>query len=272
MGIYNCAETLVEALDSIENQTYKDFKIVICDDGSTDDTYSVASDYISQHDNIILLRNGKNMKLAYTLNKCLEYADTEYVARMDGDDISLPERFEKEINYLDNHPEFALVSCPILHFDETGIWMKGGAKSNPEKEDFTRGTPFPHAPSMIRTSVLKEVGGYTNNKYTVRSEDYDLWAKIYLAGYKGHNLSEHLYMFRNDDKAFARRRPINRWYHFLLMVKVKRALGLSHPIYTSLPELAKMLVPNPVARILKKRSVQRRYNKSKQIQNQSVSI
>ena len=104
MGIYNCATTLPEAIDSLYAQTYKDFKLILCDDGSTDNTYEVAKKYADKYDNIVLLRNEKNMKLAYTLNHCLEYADTEYVARMDGDDISIPERFEKQIKFLDTHP------------------------------------------------------------------------------------------------------------------------------------------------------------------------
>ena len=113
MGIYNCAATLVEALDSLYAQTYKDFKIILCDDGSTDDTYSVAKSYADTHDNIILVRNEVNKGLNYTLNRCLEYADTEYCARMDGDDISLPTRFEKEIQFLDSHPEYAIVTTPM---------------------------------------------------------------------------------------------------------------------------------------------------------------
>ena len=110
MGIYNCANTLVEALDSLYAQTCQDFKIILCEDGSTDDTYQVAADYAARHDNIVLIRNERNMGLNHTLNRCLELADTEYVARMDGDDISLPSRFEKEINFRDKHPEYAIVS------------------------------------------------------------------------------------------------------------------------------------------------------------------
>ena len=101
IGIYNCASTLVEALDSLYAQTYQNFKIILCEDGSSDNTYQVAKDYALKHDNIVLIKNEKNMGLNYTLNHCLEYADTEYVARMDGDDVSLPTRFEKEINFLD---------------------------------------------------------------------------------------------------------------------------------------------------------------------------
>ncbi len=112
MSIYNCADTLVAALDSLYAQTYMDFKIILCEYGSKDDTYKVAEEYAKEHDNILLLRNPKNMGLNYSLNVCLAHADTEYCARMDGDDISLPTRFEKEVKFLDEHPEYAIVCTP----------------------------------------------------------------------------------------------------------------------------------------------------------------
>lgn len=99
MGIYNCADTLVEALKSLESQTYKNFKVVLCDDGSKDDTLQVALRWAEEHPNYLVIQNEHNIKLAATLNHCLGYVDTEYVARMDGDDISLPTRFEKEIAF-----------------------------------------------------------------------------------------------------------------------------------------------------------------------------
>ena len=105
MGIYNCASTLQEALDSLYAQTYQDFEIILCDDGSKDKTYEVALENQRKHDNIVLLRNEQNLGLNVTLNKCLAAAEGEYIARMDGDDISLPTRFEKQVKFLDEHPE-----------------------------------------------------------------------------------------------------------------------------------------------------------------------
>lgn len=210
IGIYNCASTLVEALDSLYAQTYKDFKIVLCEDGSTDDTYAVAKDYAEKHDNIILLRNEKNMGLNYTLNRCIEHADTEYCARMDGDDISLPTRFEKEIEFLDKNPEYAVVSCPMIYFDESGDYRVGKAKPYPDKNDFVKGSPICHAPCMIRTSVLKGVGGYTDDIKLRRVEDYHLWLKIYAAGYRAYNLQEPLYRMRDGRDAYQRRNWDNR--------------------------------------------------------------
>lgn len=205
MGIYNCASTLIEALDSLYAQTYQDFKIILCDDGSQDNTYEIAKEYAKKHDNIVLISNGENKGLNYTLNHCLEYADTEYCARMDGDDISLPTRFEKEIVFLDTHPEYAIVSCPMIYFDQDGDFRIGQEKGEPERETYIKETPFCHAPCMIRTEAYKKVGGYSVSPKLLRVEDYHLWLKMYVAGYRGYNIPECLYKMRDDRNALKRR-------------------------------------------------------------------
>lgn len=258
MGIYNCADTLTEALDSLYGQTYKEFKLILCDDGSTDNTYEVAKKYADKYDNIVLLRNEKNMKLAYTLNHCLEYADTEYVARMDGDDISLPERFEKQIAFLDSHPEYAVVSCSMIHFDESGDWGQGKTVEKPDINTFKKSTPHPHAPSMMRTSVMKEVGGYTINKYLERGQDYYLWYKIYKAGYKGYNLQEHLYKMRDDKDAMARRTLKSRFYSSYVKYKVLKDLGHKFSLFYASNEVVKGFIPHYIMKYLRKYRLNRR--------------
>lgn len=210
MGIYNCASTLPEALDSLYAQTFQDFKIILCEDGSSDDTYAVANSYAEKHDNIILVRNEKNMGLNYTLNHCLEYADTEYCARMDGDDISLPTRFEREVKFLDEHPEYAVVSTPMIYFDENGVFRTGTGKGEVVAYDFIHGNPCCHAPCMARTAAFKAVGGYSVDPKLLRLEDYHLWFKLYAAGYKLYMLNEPLYKMRDDRNAVARRNWMNR--------------------------------------------------------------
>lgn len=243
MGVYNCASTLMEALDSLYAQTYQNFKIILCDDASTDNTFQVAKDYAKKKSNIILIRNEQNLKLAATLNHCLEYVDTEYVARMDGDDISLPTRFEKELNFLETHSEYALVSCPMKHFDENGIWKVGKAKEKPTKNDFSYGVPFCHAPVLIRTKILKAVGGYTDAPWCERVEDYYLWFKIYNKGFIGYNLPEPLYMMRDDKNAIGRRKIKDRIRTYFLGVKVKKALGTPRPYTSGIKGLLKIFVP-----------------------------
>ena len=210
MGIYNCASTLVEALDSLYAQTYQGFKVILCDDGSTDDTYAVAKDYAAQHDNIVLLRNEQNRGLNYTLNHCLKYADTEYCARMDGDDVSLPDRFEKEISFLDQNKDYAVVSTPMIYFDEKGDFRSGRGRGKVTAMDFVHGTPICHAPCMARTRVIKEVGGYSVSKKLLRVEDYHLWFKVFAAGYSLYMLDECLYKMRDDRNALSRRNWLTR--------------------------------------------------------------
>ena len=231
MGIYNCGSTLPEALDSLYAQTYQGFKIILCEDGSKDDTYAVAKSYADQHDNIVLVRNEKNMGLNYTLNRCLEYADTEYCARMDGDDISLPTRFEKEIAFLDAHPEYTIVSAQMNHFDENGIFRTGKGEGEPKPTDYAKGVPFNHAPCMIRTKAYKAVGGYSVSKWLLRQEDYHLWLKMYEQGYRGYMLSEPLYNMRDDRNAYTRRTWISRRNDAYVKYLVCKMLKLPLPYY-----------------------------------------
>ena len=184
MGIYNCAPTLREAVDSILSQTFTDWELILCEDGSKDETYAIAREYRRQYpDRIVLLRNEKNMGLNHTLNRCLQAASGEYCARMDGDDISLPERF-----------------------DEQGEWGRNQMIECPQKEDFIHHSPVHcHAPCMIRREAYLAVGGYTEDLRMLRFEDVNLWYKLYAAGYRGYNLSEPLYMMRDGREAAGRR-------------------------------------------------------------------
>ncbi|MGM9869609.1 MAG: glycosyltransferase [Sodaliphilus sp.] len=253
MGIYNCGSTLQEALDSLYAQTFQDFKIILCDDGSKDNTLEIAEQNARLHPNVVVIKNEKNLKLAATLNHCLEYVDTEYVARMDGDDICDPTRFAKELSFLESHPEYALVSCPMFHFDANGIWKVGIIKEKePTFKSFSYGTPFCHAPVMMRTDALRSIGGYTAEPWVERIEDYYLWYKFYKAGYKGYNLSEPLYSMRDDKNAISRRKVRDRIRTYKLGVKVKKSLGSPRPYTSGLKGLMKIFVPSFIVRFLRK--------------------
>lgn len=207
MGIYNCEETLSEAIDSILAQTYTNWELIMCDDGSVDNTFELAKSYKDKYsDKIILIRNTKNLGLNQALNNCLKLATGDYIARMDGDDISAPNRFEEEVLFLDSNPEYSIVSTPMIYFDENGEWGQGIAIEKPTKFDFVAGTPFCHAPCMVRTEAYKAVNGYSTDKRTLRAEDYDLWFRLYALGYKGYNIQTPLYKMRDDAKAYSRRK------------------------------------------------------------------
>ena len=207
MGIYNCAPTLESAIESIMAQTYTNWEFIMCDDGSSDNTYEIANSYVEKYpDKFILVKNEKNMGLNYTLNKCLELATGDYIARMDGDDLSLPERFEKEVDFLNNHPEYAIVSGFMIFFDDEGDWGISSNIEKPQVIDFVKHSPFfNHAPCMIRKEAFLDVGGYTVDKRLLRYEDCNLWYKMYGKGYRGYNLQEPIYKMLDDRNALGRR-------------------------------------------------------------------
>ncbi|MBN2557806.1 MAG: glycosyltransferase [Clostridia bacterium] len=254
MGVYNCGDTLEEALDSLLNQDYRDFTVVICDDGSTDNTYGIALEYSERHPGrFVLLRNGRNMGLNHTLNECLRMAGGEYVARMDGDDVSLPERLGKQVAFLDSNPEYAIVSTPLIYFDSNGEWGTGKPKAMPTARDIPRRTPFAHAAAMIRKHVLDEVGGYTVDRRLLRVEDYHLWIKIYQKGYKGFNLQQPLYKARDDEEAAGRRTTRQRLSEAYVKYLAVRMLGLpAWMLAHALRPLAMTLVPGCIYSKLRK--------------------
>lgn len=254
MGIYNCSTTLPDAIESILKQTYDDWELIMCDDGSTDDTLAVAKTYEHKYpDNILVLKNDKNRGLNYTLNHCLKYATGEYIARMDGDDICDSERFQIEIDSLENEPDIAIVSTDMNFFDETGTWGLVQHPDYPSKEDFIHESPFCHAPCMVRKEAFDAVGGYSEETLLLRVEDYHLWYKMYLAGFRGKNIHKPLYSMRDDRAAYSRRKfkyRINEAYvKWLIATSFK--LPLSKYIYISRPIIVGLL-PNWLYNVLHK--------------------
>lgn len=223
MGIYNCADTLSESIDCILAQTVTDWELILCDDGSADDTLRVAQRYAAQYGSkIVLLQNEHNMGLNFTLNKCLAAARGEYIARMDGDDRCVPERFAEELSVLESEPEINIVSSDMDCFDESGVWGLIRHPEYPRPMDFLAGSPFCHAPCLVRKAAYDAVGGYSVDQKLLRVEDYHLWLKMYKAGFRGKNIHKSLYAMRDDRNAYSRRKfryRINEAYVKLLAVK-----------------------------------------------------
>lgn len=258
MGIYNCAATLGDALDSLLAQTYSDWNLVMCDDGSTDGTYDVAARYYAKHpERMILIRNDHNMGLNHTLNRCLALADGEYIARQDGDDISMPTRFEREVAVLDTNPGVAIVSTAMTYFDENGTWGQCYPVEFPQNKAFISGTPFCHAPCMVRREAFLEVGGYTEESRYLRVEDYDLWIKLYAAGFRGQNLLEPLYAMRDDRNAYARRKFKYRINEVRVRQKAAHMLHLGVRAYfAAFRPIIVGLLPAPLYQLLHKKRME----------------
>ena len=224
MGAYNVEKTIARAIDSILSQSYTDWIFIICDDGSDDETFNLLKKYKSKYpDKFIILRNKHNRGLTYTLNHCLRYVRSEYVARMDADDISLPDRFERQVRFLDTHKTYGFVGCAIERFDENGVWKQCREVERPEAQVFYKSSGFVHPTVMMRKSALDLVNGYREAWFTNRCEDYDLWMRMYAKGIKGYNIPEVLFQYYEGKDSFPKRK-----YKYRLGEAVMRAVGYSN--------------------------------------------
>lgn len=252
MGIYNCGATLPESIDSILAQTETDWELILCDDGSKDDTYAVAKAYQEKHpEKIVLLKNEQNLGLHATLNRCLEVAQGEYIARMDGDDISLSERFREQRQYLDENADCALVGTDFWFFDKNGVWGESRFIFQPDLEEIFRNQSFMHPTVMLRRSAVDAVGGYTVSKLTRRAEDYDLWCKLYERGFIGRNLPQKLLYYREDLNGMKKRKVIHGWEMCRLHLYWRKRLGVGSVLFCLRP-LVMALVPRPLMICLRK--------------------
>ena len=232
MGIYNCEETLKESIESIINQTYPNWELIMCDDCSKDNTLKIAKSYEKRYPNKIkVINNEKNLTLGPTLNRCLEVANGKYISRQDGDDISTLDRLEKQVIFLENNKEYDLVGSSMISFDENGEY--GARKLNPEPKgkDLMKGSTFAHATILIKKEVMDALGGYSTKPYTKQVEDYNLWFRFFQKGYRGYNLEEALYYVREDRNAYKRKSYKRRLNEIRVMVEGCKNLKLPFKYY-----------------------------------------
>lgn len=205
MGVYNTENSMNEAVDSITGQTCEDWEFIICDDGSSDDSYAEILKFAEQDSRFVIIKNDRNMGLAYTLNHCIENCRGTYIARMDADDLSYPDRFEKQIGFLETHPDIAFVSSCVDLFDGEKITSVRTLPEFPTKKQMIFGSQFIHPATMFRADALKAAGGYRVSEETRRGQDYDLFMRMYGLGMRGANLQKPVYRYTEDVKAIKRR-------------------------------------------------------------------
>lgn len=208
MGTYNGAKTVDAAIQSICDQTFTDWEFIICDDCSTDDTLEHLRRWKKKDDRIKIIKNRKNSHLAYSLNHCLSIAKGQYIARMDDDDISYPERLNILVEFLDENLDYAFVGSLVECFDgnQTINGQRMYRKEKPEKKDFLSISPFIHPTVMFQKKALEKVKNYRVSKETRRTEDYDLFMRLYARGYKGYNIQTPLYRYYISPDAMVKKR------------------------------------------------------------------
>ena len=197
MPVYNGEEYLGEAIESILNQTFRDFEFIIINDGSTDHSAEIVQSYDDPR--IRYFESEQNMGLARSLNRGLALARSPYITRMDQDDISLPERLAKQVDSLNAHPEVGVLGCAVQLIDA------GGKLSNIQRYPAEHGvlrwhlcfkSPIAHPTVMMRREVVARVGGYSID--IVHAEDYDLWRRLSWVTHLS-NLEEVLLCYRRHE-------------------------------------------------------------------------
>lgn len=216
MPVYNSEKFLREAIESILNQTYKDFEFLIINDGSTDSSEDIILSYSDSR--IRLIRNERNIGLSQSLNKGLELAKGKYIARMDSDDIALPHRLEKQITFLNSYPEVGILGTDYILIDtknrNLGI-NKGPINDLQIRWECLLRNPFAHTTVLIRSdSLLKN--GLSYSVSSQATEDYDLWTRV-LKYTHGANLSEPLMRYRvHSDSVSNKYREIQLKNHNII--------------------------------------------------------
>lgn len=248
MSVYNAEKYLTEAVESILAQTYSDFELILINDKSTDGSGEILKSYAQKDPRIVILENEQNIGLTKSLNRGLAIAKGEYIARMDADDISVADRFEKQVAFLDTHLDYSFVSCIGRYIDENG---------NPEQlrlfpetnEEIYAMMPkvdaVMHPGVMFRREDIAKIGNYCEDFRVV--QDYDLWFRGMAAGYKFYNIQEPLVLFRRNDSYNTRKSKAYRMVDYRVRKKGYRInnVPLHKRVYLIVP-LALAYIPPKV--------------------------
>lgn len=206
MSVYNSEKFLKESVASILNQTFSDFEFIIIDDCSTDNSLTIIKAFAEKDSRIKIIRNSENIGLTKSLNKALSLAKGKYIARMDADDIALPERFEKQVAFLETHPSIFLLGTQVEYFntDDNTRTYPPRATSQAQIEQLLRSNrnPFAHPSIMFRN----EPGICYREKF-VYAQDFDLYLNLLSQNKQLANLPQVLlrYRLQPGSVSFSRR-------------------------------------------------------------------
>jgi len=203
LPVYNGEKHLKEAIDSILNQTYKDFELIILDDCSTDNTANIIKSY--EDDRIVYIYNEKNLRIAASLNKGISLARGKYIARMDADDIALPERFQKQYEILEHFPNIDIVNIRFNIMSENGENIRNYKYNISPSSDALKYLIYIDR-FICHPGVMIRAKWYHNFKYNTNDifyniEDCDLWIRMISNGAICHTIKEPLLHYRINSQS-----------------------------------------------------------------------
>ena len=219
LPVYNGEKYLKEAIESILNQTYTNFEFIIINDGSKDSSLEIIKEYEKEDERIIVISR-ENKGLIATLNEGIEKAKGKYIARMDQDDISLPERFEKQIEILEEN-NIDICGCHFFIVDSKGKYKAAKVVSTDvifNKIILVRSVPFAHGSVMFRKDfIIKNSLEYGQTNY-IHAEDYALWIAFANKNAKISNVDDFLFKYRDSEGTMSKQ-SIN-YVHALKLSKI----------------------------------------------------
>ncbi len=232
MSVFNADMYVKRAIESILTQTLKNFEFIIINDASKDKSLGIIRSYMRKDKRIRLISNKNDLKLAHSLNIGVAHAKADLIARMDPDDISLPERLETQYLYLKNHPEVAIVGTNISIMNSSGKEISKReypTQSEDIKSTMLRYAPFAHPTVMYRKNVFLELGGY--NQKIKLCEDVDFWFRIGTK-YKFGNIPKKLLKYTLSNTSHTQRNlRQTELFGFKLKIDAVRNLGYKPTLY-----------------------------------------
>jgi glycosyltransferase involved in cell wall biosynthesis len=228
--VYCGEKYLTSAIESVLKQDYQAMELIAIDDGSADNSWNILSQISDPR--VKVLRK-ENQGLSATLNLALSLARCRYIARQDQDDLMLPGRLARQVEFLDNNPDCALVGT------WSEIWV-GDQPSrrrhqHPSSHEALRlellfDNPFVHSSVMMRADVIRELGGYCEDRTRQPPEDYDLWSRV-ARDYRVANIPDVLTVYREVDGSMSRT-GVNPFLDNVILIASENIYSLLSPHYT----------------------------------------
>lgn len=208
MPVYNPGRYLIESIESILNQTFYDFELIIVDDASTDNSWKIIKSYSKKDSRIIAIKNKINLGVSLTSNIAISQAKGKFLARMDADDISTPNRLQKQVNFLIKNPKTVVVGgqCTIIDENNQTIGLKKFPTTEKQILDMIFwAVPIQQGYMMINRSLLpKDFVWYSPSKFS--AEEIDLYFNLLKYGQFA-NLSDNLYFYRQISTSLSHQNP-----------------------------------------------------------------
>lgn len=257
MGVYNIhdKDVLYSSIRSILDQTFTDFEFIIYNDGSDGDVTEYLKNVAKLDSRIVLIGSEENKGLAFSLNACIDKARGRYIARMDGDDISAPTRFAKQYEFMESHPEYAWCGTNAELINSDGAWGERIMAEVPSEKDFLRFSPFIHPSVMYRAEIFEHTGKYMVSEETLRCEDYEIFMRLYSLGYRGYNIQEKLFKYREEKQSYKKRSMRFRLNEAKIRYRNFKKLHMLFPtgwIYVIRPVIGG-LIPNGMISYMKRK-------------------